>query len=203
MANENHGSPAEEASLMSHSPGTSNQNQPSSPKPMRLVQDLPGTDSASEKAHHRVLKGPSGREGKVECGYWESSGTLLVAVCSDGNGTWMVELSRTGLIVISVFSDELVQAGWEKCWSKRENRPYYFNRFTNQSLWEMPVLGQHDVIVSKHISRGAVPVLGYSSGTWYCLHGRVFCICRTPFPIQRVSGIWWNTMKCSSFSCFA
>lgn len=45
-------------------------------------------------------------------------------------------------------SDELVQAGWEKCWSKRENRPYYFNRFTNQSLWEMPLLGQHDVIVS-------------------------------------------------------
>ncbi|KAG8131448.1 putative Phosphorylated CTD-interacting factor 1-like protein [Naja naja] len=43
-------------------------------------------------------------------------------------------------------ADELVQAGWEKCWSKRENRPYYFNRFTNQSLWEMPLLGQHDVI---------------------------------------------------------
>ncbi|XP_038149112.1 mRNA (2'-O-methyladenosine-N(6)-)-methyltransferase [Cyprinodon tularosa] len=42
--------------------------------------------------------------------------------------------------------DELVQAGWSKCWSKRENRPYYFNRFTNQSLWEVPVLGQHDVI---------------------------------------------------------
>lgn len=45
-------------------------------------------------------------------------------------------------------SDELVQAGWSKCWSRRENRPYYFNRFTNQSLWEVPVLGQHDVIVS-------------------------------------------------------
>ncbi|XP_029006767.2 mRNA (2'-O-methyladenosine-N(6)-)-methyltransferase isoform X2 [Betta splendens] len=42
--------------------------------------------------------------------------------------------------------DELVQAGWSKCWSRRENRPYYFNRFTNQSLWEVPVLGQHDVI---------------------------------------------------------
>uniref|UniRef100_A0A8C7E490 Phosphorylated CTD interacting factor 1 n=1 Tax=Naja naja TaxID=35670 RepID=A0A8C7E490_NAJNA len=83
MANENHGSSREEAALMSHSPGTSHQNQPSSPKPARLVQDLP---------------------------------------------------------------DELVQAGWEKCWSKRENRPYYFNRFTNQSLWEMPLLGQHDVI---------------------------------------------------------
>lgn len=33
-----------------------------------------------------------------------------------------------------------MHAGWEKCWSRRENRPYYFNRFTNQSLWEMPVL---------------------------------------------------------------
>ncbi|KAM3841513.1 mRNA (2'-O-methyladenosine-N(6)-)-methyltransferase isoform 2-T2 [Vipera latastei] len=83
MANENHGSSREEAALMSHSPSTSHQNQPGSPKPARLVQDLP---------------------------------------------------------------DELVQAGWEKCWSKRENRPYYFNRFTNQSLWEMPLLGQHDVI---------------------------------------------------------
>ncbi|XP_015683952.1 mRNA (2'-O-methyladenosine-N(6)-)-methyltransferase [Protobothrops mucrosquamatus] len=83
MANENHGSSREEAALMSHSPSTSHQGQPSSPKPARLVQDLP---------------------------------------------------------------DELVQAGWEKCWSKRENRPYYFNRFTNQSLWEMPLLGQHDVI---------------------------------------------------------
>lgn len=31
---------------MSHSPGTSNQNQPSSPKPMRLVQDLPGAHPA-------------------------------------------------------------------------------------------------------------------------------------------------------------
>uniref|UniRef100_A0A8K9X5J1 mRNA (2'-O-methyladenosine-N(6)-)-methyltransferase n=1 Tax=Oncorhynchus mykiss TaxID=8022 RepID=A0A8K9X5J1_ONCMY len=41
---------------------------------------------------------------------------------------------------------ELVQAGWSKCWSKRENRPYWFNRCTNQSMWEMPVLGQHDVI---------------------------------------------------------
>lgn len=54
------------------------------------------------------------------------------------------------LTVMSVFcvTDELVQAGWSKCWSRRENRPYYFNRFTNQSLWEVPVLGQHDVIVS-------------------------------------------------------
>ncbi|XP_078249236.1 mRNA (2'-O-methyladenosine-N(6)-)-methyltransferase isoform X2 [Pogona vitticeps] len=94
MANENHGSSREEAALLSHSPGTSHQNQPSSPQPVRLVQDLP---------------------------------------------------------------DELVQAGWEKCWSKRENRPYYFNRFTNQSLWEMPVLGQHDVI-SDPLGLNAAPV---------------------------------------------
>uniref|UniRef100_A0AAY4EIQ0 mRNA (2'-O-methyladenosine-N(6)-)-methyltransferase n=1 Tax=Denticeps clupeoides TaxID=299321 RepID=A0AAY4EIQ0_9TELE len=53
--------------------------------------------------------------------------------------------------------DELVQAGWSKCWSKRENRPYYFNRFTNQSLWEMPVLGQHDVI-SDPLGLNAAPV---------------------------------------------
>lgn len=43
MANENHGSPREGASLLSHSPGTSSQSQPCSPKPVRLVQDLPGT----------------------------------------------------------------------------------------------------------------------------------------------------------------
>ncbi|XP_010833343.1 PREDICTED: phosphorylated CTD-interacting factor 1 isoform X1 [Bison bison bison] len=94
MANENHGSPREEASLLSHSPGTSSQSQPCSPKPIRLVQDLP---------------------------------------------------------------EELVHAGWEKCWSRRENRPYYFNRFTNQSLWEMPVLGQHDVI-SDPLGLNATPL---------------------------------------------
>uniref|UniRef100_A0A3Q2QEP4 mRNA (2'-O-methyladenosine-N(6)-)-methyltransferase n=1 Tax=Fundulus heteroclitus TaxID=8078 RepID=A0A3Q2QEP4_FUNHE len=56
--------------------------------------------------------------------------------------------SSHGPCLTCVLTDELVQAGWSKCWSRRENRPYYFNRFTNQSLWEVPVLGQHDVIVS-------------------------------------------------------
>lgn len=37
---------------------------------------------------------------------------------------------------------ELLQAGWRKFWSRRENRPYFFNKFTNESRWEMP--GQHD-----------------------------------------------------------
>uniref|UniRef100_A0A8C4ZQ71 Phosphorylated CTD interacting factor 1 n=1 Tax=Gadus morhua TaxID=8049 RepID=A0A8C4ZQ71_GADMO len=55
--------------------------------------------------------------------------------------------------------DELLQAGWGRCWSKRENRPYYFNRFTNQSLWEMPVLGQHDVI-SDPLGLNAAPEEG-------------------------------------------
>lgn len=68
------------------------------------------------------------------------------------------------LLTVTVPPDELVQAGWEKCWSKRENRPYYFNRFTNQSLWEMPVLGQHDVIVSTGSSQGATSIPGHSAG---------------------------------------
>lgn len=63
MANENHGSPAEEASLMSHSPGTSNQNQPSSPKPMRLVQDLPGTEAALGNPRPRLCRALAARRG--------------------------------------------------------------------------------------------------------------------------------------------
>uniref|UniRef100_A0A8C6WHN7 mRNA (2'-O-methyladenosine-N(6)-)-methyltransferase n=1 Tax=Neogobius melanostomus TaxID=47308 RepID=A0A8C6WHN7_9GOBI len=59
--------------------------------------------------------------------------------------------------------DELVQAGWSKCWSRRENRPYYFNRFTNQSLWEVPVLGQHDVI-SDPLGLNAAPAEGDANG---------------------------------------
>lgn len=34
---------------------------------------------------------------------------------------------------------ELAQQGWEKLWSKRENRPYFWNKLTGTSLWEMPV----------------------------------------------------------------
>lgn len=35
----------------------------------------------------------------------------------------------------------LLNAGWRKFWSNREQRPYFFNKFTNESSWEMPVLG--------------------------------------------------------------
>ncbi|XP_064466906.1 mRNA (2'-O-methyladenosine-N(6)-)-methyltransferase-like isoform X2 [Ornithodoros turicata] len=41
---------------------------------------------------------------------------------------------------------ELLQIGWRRFWSKREGRPYFFNKLTNESLWEMPRLGgQHPV----------------------------------------------------------
>lgn len=36
---------------------------------------------------------------------------------------------------------DLLDAGWRKYFSKREQRPYYFNKFSNQSLWEEPTLG--------------------------------------------------------------
>lgn len=35
-------------------------------------------------------------------------------------------------------TSELVNQGWRKFWSKRENRPYYWNKITGESLWEMP-----------------------------------------------------------------
>lgn len=35
---------------------------------------------------------------------------------------------------------ELLQQGWRKFWSKRENRPYFWNKLSGESLWEMPTL---------------------------------------------------------------
>lgn len=37
---------------------------------------------------------------------------------------------------------ELVQQGWKRFWSKRENRPYFWNKLTGESLWEMPQLSK-------------------------------------------------------------
>ena len=36
---------------------------------------------------------------------------------------------------------ELLAQGWRKFWSRRENRPYFFNRMSGETLWEMPPLG--------------------------------------------------------------
>ncbi|XP_014260004.1 phosphorylated CTD-interacting factor 1 [Cimex lectularius] len=33
---------------------------------------------------------------------------------------------------------ELIQQGWRKHWSKRENRPYFWNKLTGESFWEVP-----------------------------------------------------------------
>lgn len=35
---------------------------------------------------------------------------------------------------------ELQQQGWKKFWSKRENRPYFWNKLTGESLWVVPSL---------------------------------------------------------------
>lgn len=35
-------------------------------------------------------------------------------------------------------SSEQFQQGWRKLWSKRENRPYFWNKQNGESLWEMP-----------------------------------------------------------------
>lgn len=37
-----------------------------------------------------------------------------------------------------------MKQGWKKFWSKRENRPYYWNKTTNESLWETPLLTKFD-----------------------------------------------------------
>ena len=39
----------------------------------------------------------------------------------------------------------LLANGWRRFWSKREGRPYFFNKVTNQSLWEMPSLESGEV----------------------------------------------------------
>lgn len=35
-------------------------------------------------------------------------------------------------------SFEMINQGWRKFWSKRENRPYYWNKSSGESLWDMP-----------------------------------------------------------------
>ena len=39
---------------------------------------------------------------------------------------------------------DLLNAGWRKYWSRREGRFYFFNKNSNQSVWEMPKLGGYD-----------------------------------------------------------
>lgn len=41
---------------------------------------------------------------------------------------------------------DLVNQGWRKFWSKRENRPYFWNKITGESLWETPQLNRFDIL---------------------------------------------------------
>jgi hypothetical protein len=38
---------------------------------------------------------------------------------------------------------ELLNQGWRKFWSRRENRPYFFNRVSGDTMWEMPPIFNH------------------------------------------------------------
>jgi len=35
---------------------------------------------------------------------------------------------------------ELLAVGWRRFWSRREKRPYFYNKLTSESRWEMPPL---------------------------------------------------------------
>ncbi|XP_038070202.1 mRNA (2'-O-methyladenosine-N(6)-)-methyltransferase-like [Patiria miniata] len=56
---------------------------------------------------------------------------------------------------------ELLEAGWRQFWSKREGRNYYFNKFTQNSLWEMPTIdrgaSRHDPLGIQTDHRPAHP----------------------------------------------
>ncbi|XP_021342973.1 phosphorylated CTD-interacting factor 1-like [Mizuhopecten yessoensis] len=55
--------------------------------------------------------------------------------------------------------EELLLAGWRKFWSKREQRPYFFNKNTNESLWDQPppIGGQQPDLLSDPLGIGSVP----------------------------------------------
>lgn len=43
-----------------------------------------------------------------------------------------------GMYPDTELSSEFQQQGWKKFWSKRENRPYFWNKLTGESLWVLP-----------------------------------------------------------------
>lgn len=52
---------------------------------------------------------------------------------------------------------ELTQQGWRKFWSKRENRPYFWNKLTGESLWEMPMAKPHFDPITDPLGIGSPP----------------------------------------------
>lgn len=47
-----------------------------------------------------------------------------------------------GTYIEPELSPELLKLGWKRFWSKRENRPYFWNKLTGESLWEFPPIRQ-------------------------------------------------------------
>ncbi|XP_043255832.1 mRNA (2'-O-methyladenosine-N(6)-)-methyltransferase [Colletes gigas] len=54
--------------------------------------------------------------------------------------TLLAQGTPPGSFAESELSPELQQQGWKKFWSKRENRPYFWNKLTGESLWVVPPL---------------------------------------------------------------
>ena len=44
---------------------------------------------------------------------------------------------------------ELLAAGWRRFWSRREGRPYFYNKLTSESRWEVPSLRGQVLIIAK------------------------------------------------------
>ena len=64
---------------------------------------------------------------------------------TDPNNLQQENSGDSGILLTPQSPDEthdlplpLLQKGWRKLWSFREKRPYFFNKFTRESVWEMP-----------------------------------------------------------------
>jgi len=64
---------------------------------------------------------------------------------------------------------ELLAAGWRRFWSRRENRPYFYNKHTTESRWEMPPLpGQVSAIEFDSLAHLLLMLLRPSAGQLKC-----------------------------------
>lgn len=73
----------------------------------------------------------------------------------------MGQVTPPGAFPEPELSPELQQQGWKKFWSKRENRPYFWNKLTGESLWVIPPLKpQFDPITDPLGICGVPPVAG-------------------------------------------
>ncbi|KAH7981075.1 hypothetical protein HPB49_021318 [Dermacentor silvarum] len=76
--------------------------------------------------------------------------STITEICTDSQSVENVPVGQTtpflsppqtvGPDPVHDLPAELLQVGWRRFWSKREGRPYFFNKLTNESLWEMPRL---------------------------------------------------------------